>query len=291
MILLQEWLDKQSSAADTLALTPANALAASLNRPALARGDLLPPLWHWLFFLPLSQHSQLGADGHTGQSDLLPPVPLPRRMWAGSRLQFLQGLRIGEAVRRESRILDIVEKKGRSGALVLVSVQHKIYGDNGLAITEEQDIVYRQSPSKEAFSTNAEPVAPVNPPAQNLKSQWSHQRSADTVLLFRYSALTFNSHRIHYDHPYTTQVEGYPDLIVHGPLLFTLLVDALLQEHPKVQIESLSVRAMRPLFCNQPFRLQGQLAPDRKQAQLWSLDQHATVTMHVHVALHTDEET
>jgi len=290
MISIQEWIGKQSSAADTLALTPANALAASLNRPALARGDLLPPLWHWLFFLPLSQQSQLGADGHTGQNDFLPPVPLPRRMWAGSRLQFLQGLRIGEAVRRESRILDIVEKKGRSGALVLVSVQHKIYGVNGLAITEEQDIVYRPASLKEASSTNAEPVAPVNAPAQNPKSQWSHQCSADTVLLFRYSALTFNSHRIHYDHPYTTQVEGYPDLIVHGPLLFTLLVDALLQEHPKVQIESLSVRAMRPLFCNRPFHLQGQLAPDRKQAQLWCLDQHGSVNMHVHVALHADQE-
>jgi 3-methylfumaryl-CoA hydratase len=204
-------------------------------------------------------------------------------------------LHIGEAVRRESRIIDIAEKKGRSGALVLVSVQHEIYGVNGLAITEEQDIVYRPAPSTEspltkAFSTKAEPVAPVNPPAQNTNAQWSHERSADTVLLFRYSALTFNAHRIHYDYPYTTQVEGYPDLIVHGPLLFTLLVDALLQEYPTVQIESLRVRAMRPLFCNRPFRLQGQLAPDRQQAQLWSLDESGYVTMHVDVVLHADKE-
>jgi len=286
MILRQEWLDKQSSAVDTLALTPVNALAASLNRPALAPGDRLPPLWHWLFFLPLSQHAQLGVDGHAAQDDFLPPLPLPRRMWAGSRLQFGQLLHIGEPVRRESRILDIVGKKGRSGALVLVSVQHKIYGVNGLAITEELDIVYREAPS-----TTTEPAAAVNAPAQSLKPQWSHQRSADTVLLFRYSALTFNSHRIHYDYPYTTQVEGYPDLIVHGPLLFTLLVDALLQEHPQVQIETLRVRAMRPLFCHRPFHLQGQLSPDKKQAQLWSLDEQGSVTMQVDIILHAKEQT
>jgi 3-methylfumaryl-CoA hydratase len=290
MTSIQEWIGKQSSAVDTLALTPANALAACLNRCALADGDSLPPLWHWLFFLPFSQQSQLGVDGHAASNDFMPPVPLPRRMWAGSRLQFRQALHIGEPVRRESRILDIAEKKGRSGALVLVSVQHQIYGVNGLAITEEQDIVYRPASSKETSSTTAESVTPVKVPEQTTKAQWSHERTADSVLLFRYSALTFNSHRIHYDYPYTTQVEGYPDLIVHGPLLFTLLVDALLQEHPAVQIESLSVRAMRPLFCNRPFQLQGQVAPDRKQAQLWSLDQHGSVTMHVHVALRVDEE-
>lgn len=285
MMLLQQWIDKKNSAVDTLALTPVNALAASLNRPALAMGDRLPPLWHWLFFLPLTQHSQLGADGHSAQHDFLPPVPLPRRMWAGSRLQFLQALRIGDAVRRESRILEIVEKKGRSGALVIVTVQHEVHGTNGLAIREQQDIVFREAPLLVAV-----PDTPVSAPAQSLNPQWSHEHRADSVLLFRYSALTFNAHRIHYDYPYTTQAEGYPDLIVHGPLLFTLLVQAMCQEHPQLCIKSLNMRAVRPLFCNRPFRLQGQLSRDKQKAQLWSLDEHGSVTMQVDIILHTEEQ-
>lgn len=285
MMLLQQWVDKQNSAVDTLALTPVNALAATLNRPVLAMGDQLPPLWHWLFFLPLVQQAQLGVDGHGAQHDFLPPVPLPRRMWAGSRLQFLQALRIGEAVRRESRILDIVEKKGRSGALVIVTVQHDIYGAAGLAIREQQDIVFREAPS-----SGAVPDTPVSAPVQSLNPQWSHEHRADSVLLFRYSALTFNSHRIHYDYPYTTQVEGYPDLVVHGPLLFTLLVQAMSQEHPQLGIKSLNMRAVRPLYCNRPFRLQGQLSHDKQQAQLWSLDEHGSVTMQVDIILHSEEQ-
>jgi 3-methylfumaryl-CoA hydratase len=285
MMLLQQWIDKQNSAVDTLALTPVNALAATLNRPALAMGDRLPPLWHWLFFLPLTYQAQLGIDGHGAQHDFLPPVPLPRRMWAGSRIQFLQTLRMGEAVRRESRILDIVEKKGRSGALVIVTVQHDIYGAAGLAIREQQDIVFREAPS-----SGAEPDTPVSAPAQSLNPQWSHEHRADSVLLFRYSALTFNSHRIHYDYPYTTVVEGYPDLVVHGPLLFTLLAQAMSQEHPQLGIKSLNMRAVRPLYCNRPFRLQGQLSHDKQQALLWSLDEHGSVTMQVDIILQPEEQ-
>lgn len=285
MMLFQQWINKQNSAVDTLALTPVNALAATLNRPPLAMGERLPPLWHWLFFLPLTQHAQLGVDGHGAQHDFLPPVLLPRRMWAGSRIQFLQPLCIGEAVRRESRILDIVEKKGRSGALVIVTVQHDIYGAAGLAIREQQDIVFR-----EAASSGAVPDTPVSAPAQSLNPQWSHEHRADSVLLFRYSALTFNSHRIHYDYPYTTQVEGYPDLVVHGPLLFTLLVQAMSQEHPQLGIKSLNMRAVRPLYCNRPFRLQGQLSHDKQQALLWSLDEHGSVTMQVDIILQPEEQ-
>jgi len=285
MMLLKQWIDKQHAAVDTLALTPVNALAATLNRPALAMGDRLPPLWHWLFFLPLTQQAQLGVDGHGAQHDFLPPVPLPRRMWAGSRLKFLQALRMGEAVRRESRILDIVEKKGRSGALVIVTVQHDVHGAAGLAIREQQDIVFREAPS-----SGAVPEAPMSAQAQSLNPQWSHQHRADSVLLFRYSALTFNAHRIHYDYPYTTQVEGYPDLIVHGPLLFTLLVQAMCQEHPQLGIKYVNMRAVRPLYCNRPFRLQGQLSHDKQQAQLWSLDEHGSVTMQVDIILQPEEQ-
>lgn len=285
MMLFQQWINKQNSAVDTLALTPVNALAATLNRPPLAMGERLPPLWHWLFFLPLTQHAQLGIDGHGAQHDFLPPVLLPRRMWAGSRIQFLQALRIGEAVRRESRILDIVEKKGRSGALVIVTVQHDVHGTHGLAIREQQDIVFREAPT-----SGAVPDTPVSAPAQSLNSQWSHEHRADSVLLFRYSALTFNSHRIHYDYPYTTEVEGYPDLVVHGPLLFTLLVQAMSQEHPQLGIKSLNMRAMRPLYCNRPFRLHGQLSHDKQQAQLWSLDEYGSVTMQVDIILQPEEQ-
>ena len=141
--VLREWIGRQEVLEDRLGLFPPAALSATLDREDAEprEGDVLPPLWHWLFFLPLTQHSQLGVDGHSAQHDFLPPVPLPRRMWAGSRLQFLQALRIGDAVRRESCILEIVEKKGRSGALVIVTVQHDVHGTNGLAIREQQDIV------------------------------------------------------------------------------------------------------------------------------------------------------
>ena len=273
----QQWIGSSMSAHDTLNPAPAAAMAATLDRPCPAVGNSLPPLWHWLYFLPMTPTAELAADGHAGRGEFLPPINLPRRMWAGSRFQFHQPLLLGEAVRRDSRIANIVSKRGRSGDLAIVTVTHQIYGCQGLAISEEQDIVYREAPRVGAVQ--AEPIS------ASAETQWSHPRIADPVLLFRYSALTFNAHRIHYDHPYATGVEEYPGLVVHGPLVLTLLLDSLVQEHPAAVIKTLRMRAMRPLFEGQRFLLQGCLSADKCQATLWSLDDQGAVTMQVDVSL------
>ncbi|MCC5808922.1 MAG: MaoC family dehydratase N-terminal domain-containing protein [Ectothiorhodospiraceae bacterium] len=270
---LQSWIGKTETTEDTITRTPVTALAATLDRPDApdGKGDALPPLWHWLYFLPTTRASQLGPDGHAARGEFLPPVSLPRRMWAGSRFTFHQPLRVGEQVSRTSRIKNVANKQGRTGALVIVTVQHEIHGESGLAITEEQDLAYREAPK---------PGAPTPPPAPApAEAQWSHEMAADPVLLFRYSALTFNGHRIHYDYPYTTQVEGYPGLVVHGPLILTLLVEGLTREHPDRAIGKLSMRAMRPLFHDTPFSIQGRLSDDGREALLWSLDAEGAVTM------------
>ncbi len=274
---LQDWIGRTRDLEDTLTRVPAQAMSATLDLPPPADRAALPPLWHWLYFLPSAPTSELGEDGHAAKGGFLPPVPLPRRMWAGTRARFHQPLHLGDAVRCHSRIDNVVSKEGRSGALVIVTVVHEIHGPDGLAVTEEQDLVYREEPK-----ADARPAPPVPAPAE---PQWSHEKTAGPVLLFRYSALTFNSHRIHYDYPYTTQVEGYPGLVVHGPLVLTLLVEALRKEHPDARIETLSMRALRPLFHDRPFRLQGRLSDDGRQAQLWNLDEHDAVTMQVDVTL------
>jgi 3-methylfumaryl-CoA hydratase len=269
-----DWIGRTEVAHDVARATPAQALAATLDRPAPASGDPLPPLWHLLYFLPLAAGAEIGSDGHPRRGGFLPPVTLPRRMWAGSRFTFHRPVRIGDALARQSRILNVTAKHGRSGELLVVTVRHEIATEAGVAITEEQDIVYREAPAPRATAAPGE-SAPGG-------AEWSRMLTADPVLLFRYSALTFNSHRIHYDHPYATDVEGYPALVVHGPL--TLLLDALQRQHPSMAIASLSVRAMRPLFAGVPFRLEGRLAPDGG-ADLWAVDGDGAMTMRASAGL------
>ena len=181
----------------------------------------MPYLWHWLFFLPLAQQSEIGPDGHPRRGGLLPPVPLPRRMGAGSDFAFHQPLLVGDRLTRTSTIVDVSEKSGRAGHLIFVKVRHEIRrnGAADVALTEHHNIVYRDAPGP-----NDVPPAPVAAPGE---FSWERRIKADEVLLFRYSALTFNGHRIHYDRKYVTEVEGYPGLIVHGPLIATLLMDLL----------------------------------------------------------------
>jgi 3-methylfumaryl-CoA hydratase len=274
---LQQWIGTRISAQDTLHSTPATAMAATLDRPCPAIGNSLPPLWHWLYFLPMTPSAELAPDGHAARGSFLPPIALPRRLWAGSRIQFHHALVLGDAVRRDSHIANIISKHGRSGELAIVTVVHEIHGSRGIAIREEQDIVYREAPRANALHSE--------PPGAPTEAQWSHPRTADPVLLFRYSALTFNAHRIHYDHPYATGVEAYPGLVVHGPLILTLLIDSLLQEHPAAVIRTLQMRALRPLFEGQRFLLQGCLSADNNRAQLWSLDDQGAMTMQVDVSL------
>jgi 3-methylfumaryl-CoA hydratase len=246
-------------------------LAALLDRDDAAprTGDALPALAHWLYFLPVHRESKLGPDGHAARGEFLPPVPLPRRMWAGSRLAFLRPVAIGETIACTSRIAAVNVKEGRSGPLVFVTVRHEIGNAAGLAITDEHDIVYRGASSAAATPAVAAPAGEA----------WSRTVLPDPVLLFRYSAVTFNGHRIHYDHPYATQVEGYPGLVVHGPLVATLLVDLLRRNRPGVDLAAFTFRAMRPLFDTTPFTICGLPDEATKSAKLWTRDAAGAVTM------------
>ena len=251
IVHLQQWIGRAETHSDVITPVPVAALAATLDRedPPPQPGDALPPLWHWLYFLPVHRQSELGADGHAQRGGFLPPVPLPRRMWAGGRLEFHRPLRVGEPVTRASRILDVKGKQGRTGELVFVLVRHEISDAEGVALTEEHDIVYREHPKA------GEPApSPLPAPAD---FTWQRAIHPDDVLLFRYSALTFNGHRIHYDRRYATEVEGYPGLIVHGPLIATLLLDLLRRSLPQANVARFQFRAVSPLFDTAPFAVCG----------------------------------
>jgi 3-methylfumaryl-CoA hydratase len=263
---LRQWVGTEQKSDDVLTPVPAAALAATLDyEPQQPNaGDPLPPLWHWLYFLPLYPISRSGPDGHSARGEFLPPVPLPRRMWAGSRFEFQHPLRIGATVSRVSRIADVSAKQGRSGPLVFVAVRHTISDADGIALTEEHDIVYRE---------NAAPGAsPAPPQLAEVNAEWSREIEPSPVLLFRYSALTFNSHRIHYDRRYVTETEGYPGLVVHGPLIATLLLDLLRRNLTEATVTRFSFRAVRPLYDNAPFTVCGMPDADAKIVRLWAKD-------------------
>ena len=276
---LRQWLGRTERRSDSVHAAPLAALAATLDRDETlpAPGAELPPLWHWLFFTPLARQSQIGADGHAQRGGFLPPVPLPRRMWAGGRLEFLQPLRVGDEITRDSRIVKVDAKSGRSGELVFVTVLHEISNARGIALTEEHDIVYRDMPAAGAPQPKPQP-APRN---QN----FARAIVPDPVLLFRYSALTFNGHRIHYDRPYVTQVEGYPGLIVHGPLIATLLADLLRREQPQARMRRFVFTAMRPLFDTQAFTLCGRVEADPHHVALWARDHEGMLAMQAQAEL------
>lgn len=268
---LADWVGRTETAQDVVSASPVKLLAALLDREEAppASGDPIPPLAHWLLFLPMHRQSELGEDGHARRGGFLPPVPLPRRMWAGSRIEFLQPLHVGEPVRRASRIAALKVKEGRSGPLVFVTVRHEVSGAGGLALADEHDIVYR--------GTEGPAVAPaVAAPGDEA---WSREIRPDPVLLFRYSAATGNGHRIHYDQPYATAVEGYPGLVVHGPLVATLLLDLLRRNRPGVELASFSFRALRPLFDTAPFAVCGLPDEPARSARLWARDAEGAITM------------
>jgi len=278
---LKDWIGRSEEVADIATATPYAALSATLDRPAArpATGDVLPPLWHWLYFLPLHRQSELGPDGHAKRGGFLPPVPLPRRMWAGSQFEFHQPLRIGDALTRTSTIHDVTEKSGRTGPLVFVKVRHEVRrtGERALALTEFHDIVYREAPG-------ADDVAPP-PKAAPSDAAWEKQWVPDDVLLFRYSALTFNGHRIHYDRRYVTEVEGYPGLIVHGPLIATLLLDLLRHQMPEAEVLRFEFRALRPTFDINHFFVCGAPQADGKTIRLWAKDHEGWLTMDATVVI------
>ncbi|MEJ8848713.1 FAS1-like dehydratase domain-containing protein [Variovorax rhizosphaerae] len=261
---LRNWIGRTESRNDIAAATPVQGLSATLDRDDATPqpGDPVPPCWHWLYFLPMARQSEIGADGHPQRGGFLPPVPLPRRMWAGSRIDFLRPLAIGSSIRRDSRIADVSGKEGRSGSLVFVRVHHEISDEHGVAIHEEHDIVYRDNPKP------GDPVPPVQ--LAPTEHDWVRPIQADDVFLFRYSALTFNGHRIHYDRRYVTEVEGYPGLIVHGPLIATLLLDLLRRNLPDSTVTRFAFRAMKPTFDTTPFEVCGRRSEDGRTVQLWA---------------------
>ena len=272
---LKAWIGRSQTLHDVIHPTPLLALAATLDHPAapVKVGDALPALWHWLYFLPLHRQSEIGPDGHAQRGGFLPPVPLPRRMWAGSQFDFRAPLRVGDSVARTSTIADVSIKTGRSGTLVFVKVRHDLHCNGAAepALIEHHDIVYRDA-------QRADDPAP--PPQQAPEgAPWQRQILADEVLLMRYSALTFNGHRIHYDRPYATQVEGYPGLVVHGPLIATLLLDLLRRQMPGAVVASFHFKALRPTFDGRALRVNGQLQADGHTVKLWAQDHLGRLTM------------
>lgn len=277
---LRKWIEKHESATDQITPVPVKALQATLNRQEIVclPGDYLPPMWHILYFLPICKQSDLSPNGHPHMGDFMPPVPLPRRMYAGSRMQFHQPLQIGDHITRNSTIRDVIFKQGRSGPLVFLKITHEISDDKGIAITEEQDIVYRQHPE------------PGDPAPSYLTApqggEWLQEMETDPVVLFRFSALTFNGHRIHYDYPYATAVEGYPGLIVHGPLLAIYLLELLHEQISGAQVLEFKFQALKPVFAGERFFLCGTPADDRRLINMWvrDIDGHLCLQASVRLA-------
>jgi itaconyl-CoA hydratase / mesaconyl-C4 CoA hydratase len=245
---LDQWLGREDHSDDNLDIALAARLAATFDRPAPADGAPLPWLWHWAFFQTPAPASEIGTDGHPARGGFLPPADDRHRMWAGSRVDFHAPLRIGQRARRHTRIQSIEEKHGRTGSLLFVTLVHEYTQAGTLCIREEQDIVYRA------------PTAPrAGEPTPLPACDWCDEITPDPVLLFRYSAVTFNGHRIHYDQPYTTGEEGYPGLVVHGPLLATLMMQAFTRAHPNATPTHMSFRGLRPMIAPAAFRAGGRI--------------------------------
>ena len=253
----EDWIGREEESTERIHGPVVTAMAATLDFERSPRaGEPLPPGWQWLFFNPMARRSALGVDGHPRRGGFLPPIELPRRMWAGSRIRYLADLPVEARATRLSRILKIENKSGKRGALSFVTVQHTISCDGMACISEEQDIVYREV-TPPGVTTAAAP-----PQRYDGVPQWSRSFEADTTLLFRYSALTFNGHRIHYDQAYARDEEGYPDLVVHGPLTATLLQQFALEHGDGRPLARFDFRGVTPLFVGRAFQLEGQKGED-----------------------------
>jgi 3-methylfumaryl-CoA hydratase len=277
-----DWIGRTETTADELAPAQARAAAALFDEQGgsvPADGAPLPPLWHWFHFLPCAPQGQLGTDGHAERGGFLPPIPLPRRMFAGATLEFHHPLQLGRPALRQAVIRDVALKSGRAGALAFVTVALRIEQDGRPCLTEEQQIVYREA-------GGPVPAPPVRPFAATGPGQVVQDLLPDTRLLFRFSALTFNAHRIHYDRDYATAAEGYPSLVVHGPLTAMLLLRLAIRAtglSPR-DVASFSFRALAPLFEGQPLRLQAVPGADGATA-LQALRCDGTVAMQAQAVL------
>ena len=269
---LRQWVGRKESHRDLATAWPIAAMAATLDRrdPPLREGDAIPEGWHWLYFLETAPASELAHDGHPKRGGFLPPVTLPRRMWAGGRLDFRRPIRIGEPLSRESEILSVEPKSGMSGHLVFVTVRHTVTASNDIAVVEEHDIVYRDA------AQPGVPAAPGKPAPTH--AAWRRELVPDEAMLFRYSALIFNAHRIHYDIDYCRREEGYPGLVVHGPLQTTLLLD-ISRRHAGKPVRKLDYRAVSPVFHNETLVVGGNPSADGATAQLWTTGPSGNLAM------------
>jgi 3-methylfumaryl-CoA hydratase len=262
-VAYDDWIGREEECGERIAGRVVQAMAATLDlERSPDTGEPLPPGWQWLFFNPAAPGKLLGVDGHPRRGGFLPPIELPRRMWAGSRIQYLADLPVEAQAIRRSRILKVENKTGKRGSLSFVTVQHTISCDGTACISEEQDLVYREATPPGA-------VAAPAPQRYDGVPQWSRGIEPDTTLLFRYSALTFNGHRIHYDQAYARDEEGYPDLVVHGPLLATLLQQFALEQGAGRPLARFDFRGVTPLFVGRAFQLEGRQAEDGALA-LWA---------------------
>lgn len=272
------WVGRETVALSTIAPESGDLLAATLDRddPPVRAGDPVPPMWCWMGFRPDARRSRIGPDGHPMRGGFLPPVALPRRMFGGARFRFLAPLPFGAEIRRRSTIASVAAKRGGSGQMVFVTVAHAWEAEGTLCLEEEQDIIFR-----EAADPNAPPPAPAaEQPLPD--APWADRHDPDPVTLFRYSALTFNGHRIHYDRDYATREEGYPGLVVHGPLTATLLSELARRATGDRPFARFAFRARSPLFDTGPVHLRG--TPEAEGAALAAYDPRGQLAMTAEVA-------
>ncbi len=279
------WIGRELVTAETLDIMQLTKMAATMDRAlSLGDGDKLPAGWHWLFFNQLERQSNIGPDGHPKRGNFLPPVALPRRMWAGSRLHWKSPFIAGHTVTRTARVLDVTEKSGKSGPMIFVKVGYTYTDGATVLLEEEHDIVYRDEPPRDANVASVATAAKA--PVFERKGAHLRKVVPDPVLLFRYSALTFNGHRIHYDYDYVRNVEGYPGLIVHGPLIATFALDFIeFDLAPGRNIEKFSFRMKSPTFDYAPFHLHADAGADGKSYTAWTSDNSGKVALDGEIVL------
>ena len=278
---LRSHIGRTQTATDVVHAGPANFLRLALGRsePEYREGDVLPPAWLGLYFLPRVASDALRPDGSPRDTGVVPPLALPRRMFAGERVRFHGAVRVGDTLRRETRLADISVKHGGTGSLVFATVTSRVYGRDGLVLEDERRTVFREEVKAGERNQAPRREAPPN------DAPWRRSVSPDPVLLFRFSALTFNSHRIHYDRVWAMEVEGYPGLVVHGPLTTTLLIDFARDQNLGRRITAYTTQARAPLFDTAPFELRGRPTADGRGAELWAVTPEGTVAMSAEVEL------
>lgn len=272
-------IGRKMTAVDVATAYPVKALIVTFDRDEAAPGDNepIPPGWHGLYFLPTPRRETLGVDGLPTETGVLPPMPFPRRMYAGERLRFHRPIRIGDRLERETELLDITLKEGSTGKLAFTTLIHRIYGPDGLAVEEERDTVFREEASP-AQTEKKKPAAPSRDAVPG-DLPWRRSVHPDPVMLFRFSALTFNGHRIHYDRPYAMKEEGYPGIVVHGPFTSLLMMDFARDNNPGRTMTSYSMRARAPLYDTAPYTIVGGPAGDKGRCDIWALTPEGAIAM------------